>query len=191
MERQKIYAYIDESGQDTKGEFFVVAVVVLEEDRDFILRSLEKIEQKSGKKNMKWHKTKTEFKEKYFREILNDNTFKNTTFFNTFTNTKQYIEMTSYAGARAILKKVGKNDYRATVYIDGFNKKEIDKFTRVLKSFQIKRRKVVGVKKEENNAFIRLADAWCGLVRDAKMDNNEWAIKSLRALKKRGVATRL
>lgn len=38
----------------------------------------------------------------------------------------------------------------------------------------IRTRKVRGVKKDQNNAFIRLADAFCGLVRDA-IGGNPWA----------------
>ena len=35
---KKLYCYVDESGQDTKGGFFVVSIVVLEKERDLILR---------------------------------------------------------------------------------------------------------------------------------------------------------
>lgn len=53
---QKLYAYVDESGQDTKGALFVVGVVVLETERESILKELEQIEEKSGKRVRKWNK---------------------------------------------------------------------------------------------------------------------------------------
>ena len=40
--KQKLYAYVDESGQDTKGSMFVVSVLVLEEERETVLQQLAK-----------------------------------------------------------------------------------------------------------------------------------------------------
>ncbi len=48
----------------------------------------------------------------------------------------------------------------------------------------------MGVKRDENNALIRLADAICGLVRDAQ-DGNKWAKKELKRLIKKGIADAL
>src|SRR5689334_8006427 len=42
---QKLYAYVDESGQDTEGERFYVAVVVIDEVRDELERQLLILEQ--------------------------------------------------------------------------------------------------------------------------------------------------
>lgn len=50
---QRLFAYVDESGQDTNGTLFVVGVVILEDERDNILKELERIEDESGKKNIK------------------------------------------------------------------------------------------------------------------------------------------
>ena len=46
---QKLYAYVDESGQDTAGRLFVVSVLLLAEERDALLPRLEGIETRSGK----------------------------------------------------------------------------------------------------------------------------------------------
>ena len=55
---QKLYAYVDESGQDTAGRLFVVSVLLLAEERDALLPRLEGIETRSGKQNTKWQKTR-------------------------------------------------------------------------------------------------------------------------------------
>jgi hypothetical protein len=55
---QKLYAYVDESGQDTAGRLFVVGVLLLADERDALLPRLEAIEIRSGKHNMKWQKTR-------------------------------------------------------------------------------------------------------------------------------------
>ncbi|MDP2951519.1 MAG: hypothetical protein Q8N55_03995 [bacterium] len=98
--------------------------------------------------------------------------------------------MTSYATAKAILKKAQKKPYTASIYVDGFNKKEVANFSKELRALQINKKKVRGVKRDENNAFIRFADALCGLVRDQE-DGREWAIEMVRKLKKRGIVSAL
>ena len=47
--KHKLWAYIDESGQDTAGAFFVVGVVVLDAEREHIAQELERIETYSKK----------------------------------------------------------------------------------------------------------------------------------------------
>jgi len=189
-EDQKLYAYVDESGQDTKGALFVVSVVVLEEEREDITKELERIEKESGKKNVKWHKARPEFREAYLRNITQSPLFINTLFFETFSESKEYLEMTSYATAKAILKKAADRAYRVTVYVDGFNAAEVSHLRQELKALNIKQRKVKGVRRDENNALIRLADALCGLVRDAR-DGNLSASDILRMLGKKKIVTAL
>jgi len=53
---QKLYCYVDETGQDTKGRLFLVAVVVLVSDRENLRSKLRKAEQISGKGIKKWMK---------------------------------------------------------------------------------------------------------------------------------------
>lgn len=185
---QKLYCYVDESGQDTKGALFVVGVVILESEREQAFKELERIEKESGKKNVKWHKARPVFREAYMRAMAKTQIFENTLFFEVFKNSKEYLEMTSYTTAKAIFKKAGDSEYSVTVYVDGLSKTEIVLFGKELKALNIKRKKVKGVRKDENNPFIRLADALCGLVRDAR-DGNPDATGLLRLLQKRKTTT--
>lgn len=188
--KRKLYAYVDESGQDTKGMVFVVSVLILEQERQAICEILEKIENECGKKNAKWNKSRHEFRKAYIEEITKIEELKRRIFFDTFSDTKKYIELTSFATAKAILKKADEDEYKVTVFVDGFKKKEIDTFSKGLKDLKIRTRKIRGVKKDENNAFIRLVDAICGLVRDAN-DKHEWAIKALSKLEKEKLISEL
>ncbi len=43
-DRQKLYCYVDETGQDTEGHLFLVSVVVTEQERESFARELERIE---------------------------------------------------------------------------------------------------------------------------------------------------
>jgi hypothetical protein len=183
---KKLYCYVDESGQDAKGKFFVVSLVIVEDERDSILSELENIELKSGKKRIKWHRARPKFRDHYIDALAVSDLLKNKIYFDTFTNSKQYIKMTSYATARAIIKKSHEQKYTVSVYVDGFKRQEVVLFSRILSELNIKRRKVMGVKRDENNAFIRLADAVCGLIRDAE-DGNESAKHALKRLTKKGI----
>lgn len=187
---QKLYAYVDESGQDTKGALFVVGVVVLETERESILKELEQIEEKSRKRVRKWNKAPYAYRKSYFDGVVRSHAFQNSLFFETFTDNKKYIEMTSYATAKAILKRVTDSNYTTTIFIDGFREREIEIFMQGLRDLHIRRRKIRGVRKEESNSFILLADALCGLVRDAN-DEDEWASAMLHKMKKEGILTAL
>ncbi len=174
--KKKLYAYVDESGQDTEGFLFVVSVLILENELDKICEELEPIELETKKKNMKWNKAHHAFREAYIEKLLKTEKLRGKIFFEMFSDTKKYIELTSFATAKAILKKSGNGEYKVTVFVDGFKKKEIEIFSKGLRDLNIRTRKIRGVKKDENNAFIRLVDAICGLIRD-KEDGNEWAGK--------------
>lgn len=189
MEKKKLYVYVDESGQDTKGMVFIVSVLVLEKDREIICEILKEVEEKSGKKNVKWHKSRYEFRKRYFEEITKIKCLKNLIFFDSFSDTKKYIELTSFATAKAILKKSGEN-YKATVFVDGLRKKELEVFIHGLRDLKIRTKKIRGVKKDENNAFIRLVDSVCGLARDAYQGNN-WAKSKLEELKLKNILLEL
>ena len=189
-DKQKIYAYVDESGQDTKGLVFVVSVLIMEREREALADELEKIEKESGKNNLKWHKAKYEFCREYIAGVSRLDILRRKIFFEVFSDTKKYLELTSYATAKAILKKSG-GDYKATVFVDGLRKKELAIFTKGLRDLKIKTKKIRGVKKDENNVFIRLVDAVCGLIRDAYDDKNIWAKGAVEKLKKKGISEEL
>lgn len=187
--KKKLYVYVDESGQDTKGLLFVVSILILEGEREAIQEMLEGLEGKSQKKNAKWNKARYDYRRQYVEEILKAKRLQKSLFFEIFGDTKKYIQLTSYATAKAILKKGGK-DYKATVFIDGFKKQEIKIFTRGLRDLRVQTKKIRGVKKEENNAFIRLVDAVCVLVRDVQK-KDIWAVKMLEKLKAEKIITEL
>lgn len=180
-EKKKLYAYVDESGQDTEGLVFVVSVLILGDERSVLQEELERIEVESRKKNTKWNKSHHEFRKAYLEGILKTKSLRGKMFFEKFSDTKKYIQLTSFATAKAILKKSGSDDYKVTVFVDGFKKREIEVFSRGLRDLRIKTRKIRGVKKDENNAFIRLVDALCGLVRD-KDGGSKWADEAVKRL---------
>ncbi len=183
-----IFGYVDESGQDTIGLFFVVSILIVGTERDELNHLLERIEKESGKGILKWRKTSIKKREIYIQLLIKTSFFVHTLFYETFTDSKEYLDMTATAAGDA-LRVYGADD-KAIVFVDGLRESAVPKFKRQLKPSVDISVKVRGVRKDENNAFIRLADAVCGLVRDAYA-NQDWAVKTLRLLKKKGLVTKL
>ncbi|MBI2335052.1 DUF3800 domain-containing protein, partial [Candidatus Daviesbacteria bacterium] len=76
MTTKKFYCYVDETGQDTKGKFFLVTVVVKDQqDVNNLQEQLEGIE-KLTKKKLKWSKSSFKTREKYLLQIAKINKLK-------------------------------------------------------------------------------------------------------------------
>jgi Protein of unknown function (DUF3800) len=186
---QKLYAYVDESGQETAGRLFVVSVLLLAEEREALLPRLEAIEARSGKHNTKWQKTRHTYRQAYMEEIRGLALVHQTLFFDILRQSRDYMELTARTTARAIQRKA-QAPYKVTVFVDGLRRHEIPLFSKALRRLHIRTSKDRGVRREENDACIRLADAVCGLVRDAE-EHQPWARTMLESLQQRGIVTKL
>lgn len=74
--KQKLYCYVDENGQDTKGDIFIVSVVVTGKERDELLTLCEEIEQKSGKGKFKWGKAERKLRLEFIKQIFFNKNFR-------------------------------------------------------------------------------------------------------------------
>lgn len=161
---QKLYCYVDETGQDTGGRLFLVSVIITEKEQQELREKLEIIEKQTKKRFSKWIKTKKDIKRKYLQKIIETNLFKNKIFFAHHIQTKAYTLATIDTTAKAISRKALR-EYEANIYIDGLSRTERRRFASELRKLRIKVRKVRGIR-DQSDAFIRLADAICGFVRD-------------------------
>lgn len=165
MLTQKLYCFVDETGQDTAGKLFLVAIVLKEVNQlESLERKLEGTEKRSGKKQAKWKRTKKEIKKKYLEELLQIKELRKSIFYSIYENTTEYTSLTSFTVAKAVLSKCNK-DYTVTVVIDGLNDKERDVVRNELKKLKIKYNKIRGMK-DEQNIFLRLSDAMVGFLRE-------------------------
>lgn len=171
---KKLYCYVDESGQDTEGKFFLVSVIITEKEREKLEKELMKIEVSSGKKNVKWSKAKDEAKTNYIKKVLKLDLIKGRLNYSVYRNTKDYLTKTILTTAKAI-SNYSNDDYKAVILIDGLRKSQTKRFGTELRHLRIRTEKVRGIKKEETNAFMRLADALCGFVRSALLDKSDMA----------------
>ncbi len=161
---QAIYAFVDETGQDTKGEIFIVSVVVTDEEHDRINEALTDIEQRSNKRLDKWRKARFKTRLAYLQSVIANPLFTNAIFFSHYTASLAYFELTVETTARAIQYKAAAAQ-PATIVVDGLSGQSIDRFKKSLRQRNINARKVRGVR-DESEPLIRLADAIAGFVRD-------------------------
>lgn len=181
---QRLYCYVDETGQETEGDFFLVTVVIAEQERDAIEQELEAIELSTGKKNLKWRKSAFDRRLAYIREVLSRPIFEDKIFFSHYEQTKAYVELTVYTTAKAINHCVH-GEYRATVIVDGLTGSEVTRFGKELRQLNIKVKKVRGAR-DESSPLIRLADAFAGFLRDG-IEEQEYAQELYREAQRRGV----
>ncbi|MCX6789084.1 MAG: DUF3800 domain-containing protein [Candidatus Gribaldobacteria bacterium] len=161
---QKLYCYVDETGQDTKGRLFLVAVVVLVSDRENLRAKLRKAEQVSGKGIKKWMKATHKQHEQYIKQIISDSEFSNAIFYTRYDNARNYVDLTILSTAKAILGKA-KSPYTAIVFVDGLGRPERHRFAAGLRKLKVNVKKVRGIR-DQSDEFARLADAAAGFVRD-------------------------
>ncbi len=170
--KQKLYCYVDETGQDTEGQLFLVSVVVTEQEQETFARELERIEAESGKRHSKWHKSAVGRKIAYIKAVLACPIFQRTIFFSHYANSQAYVDLTVYTTAKAILQRA-QDDYKATVIVDGLSGSQVRHFSNELRKLHIRIRKVRGAR-DEAEPGIRLADAFAGFLRDVQ-EGKEYA----------------
>lgn len=164
--KPNLYCYVDETGQDTLGRLFIVSVVIAAADRDSLVAGLEHIERLSGKGKVKWIHTRHQARLACMQAVLSASVIRETLYFSTYHDTKSYMALTVLSTAKAILTAAGDTS-EATVHVDGLPKARLRWFGVELRRLSIRTRKVAGVRREESDALMRLADACCGFVRQA------------------------
>ncbi len=161
---QKLYCYVDETGQDTLGTFFLVSVIVIESERDEANTILEAAGQKSGKGKVKWRAAKLSLKQAYIEAILAERLCQGRLTCSVYKETSDYLRDTAHAVHLAIAHFATTSDYKATIIVDGLEGSNEQLFRNYIRDFGIRFKTVRGVK-DEANAFVRLADALSGFAR--------------------------
>lgn len=172
---KKLYCYVDETGQDTYGEKFIVVSIVVSDEKDVVLDLLEEAEVKSGKTKRKWIKTRSKERARYL-ELTPQKELKGKIYYRIFHNSKEYEDLMVLVIAQAINLYVERNsikEYKATIVIDGLKKTEAKRVAKSLRLLGIKIRKVRG-EKDESNALLRLSDALAGLIREADEGSDQY-----------------
>ncbi len=67
---QRLYCYIDETGQDVSSVFFIVVAVVSDRQQDLLRQALLEIETAARTGHRKWHKSRPERRLGYLQLVL-------------------------------------------------------------------------------------------------------------------------
>lgn len=164
-QQRRVDLYVDESGQDTRGRSFYVAVIVIE-DSDKFRQLCESAEEISGKGNTKWGKADKNKRLVYLRTVIQHAASCNVKlFYNVFHRTTDYDAATIEGIAKSI-RVLRPSGSRVYVHVDGLTKTKRSDYQTRLRKFSCPVKKVRGIRRDENEPLIRLADAIVGASRD-------------------------
>ncbi|TAN34007.1 DUF3800 domain-containing protein [Patescibacteria group bacterium] len=162
---EKLYCYVDESGQDTKSEIFVVVAVVSAEEQGVLKEQLNNIEKEVKTNKLKWHKTRRDRRIAYLKLVLAREVAAGDVYIARYRKPIPYFFPVIKLLEKAI-KEVAISPYQARVYIDGIDKKKARELTNALRASGVSLRAIKG-RRDESEPAIRLADMWAGCARSA------------------------
>lgn len=181
--KQKLYCYVDETGQDIRSNVFIVVAVVNAEEQVFLRRQLETIEQETGIGKRKWHKASHERRMLFLETAFERGIAKNSIFFGTYRKPLPYFLPMLDTVAKAIKAKAS-GAYQTRVYVDGIDRKKAKELTNALRMEGVSLVMVKG-KRDESEPLIRFADRWAGCSR-ASLEGNAEAKLLVESAKRTG-----
>jgi hypothetical protein len=162
---QKRSYYVDETGQDTEGKLFIVAMVMAQGDQDTLRTILSQCEQASGKGKKKWTKATRGQRQAYMECVVQEAAFQRRLFFCRFQETREYLTCVCESLARVTTALAGTTPTPVAAFIDGLGREERHQVGTLLRRRHLMVDKVRGLR-DESDELIRLADAIAGFVRD-------------------------
>jgi hypothetical protein len=170
---EKLYCYVDETGQDTKGKFFVIVTIMVGKERDDLTRFIEETEEQTGKGSRKWMKSKRYLN--FVRKVLFHPLFKEKIFYQTFRKhaIEDYDPLMIQTITKAIQSFVSQQEikrYKVTIIIDGLLTPRRQLYLgSLIRKAGIITEKVKGAR-DQSDAFVRLADTVAGMIREGEED---------------------
>lgn len=164
---QKLYCFVDETGQDIGSEDFIVVTVVSDKDQEKTRDALLEIENVAKVGIRKWHKSKPERRMRYLQLVLSRGIGSGEVYVSRYRKPVSYFMAIAETIEKAIKDKAEEN-YQALVYIDGIDKKKARELTTLLRLRGIQLASIKG-RRDDSEPFIRLADRWAGCIRRAHL----------------------
>lgn len=168
---QRLYCYVDETGQDVTSAFFIVVAVVSDEQQDRLRQELVEIESIARTGHRKWHKSRPERRIKYLQLVLQRQVGAGEVYFGRYQKPLPYFLPMLDTIEKAIFAEA-QGEYRALVYVDGIDRKKAQELTNALRLRRV-RLDLVKSRRDESEPLIRLADMWAGCLRDAILGEKE------------------
>ena len=172
--KQKIYVYVDESGQDDASKVFIVVSAISVKDSDLLRRQLLDVEEQAKTHALKWNKLKHDRRVRYISLVLERKIAAGKVFIGRYPKPVHYFYPIASVIARAIkhLAQETEEKYLAIVHVDGANKKVSKELTNALRANGISLLMVRG-KTDQGEIVIRFADIWAGCIRSALLDEGD------------------
>jgi len=162
---QKLYCYVDETGQDAASDIFVVVAVVSAAEQEPFRQALMDIEHLAGIGQVKWHKLLSVRRMRYLNLVLERNLGREETFFGPYPKPLPYFFPLLDVLEQAIKIKAVP-PYSARVFVDGIDRKKGAELTNALRLRGVSL-ELVRSRRDESEPIIRLADRWAGCIRRA------------------------
>jgi hypothetical protein len=172
---QKLYCFVDESGQDSVAQpgkklaLFVVAIVMVSDDQLSLKSVCEQYEQRSRKRASPWHKARYDYRLAYIRRVVGDKRFRGVLHYQFIEQpAKAFFDSYTLQGIANILSESFKDDaVLKEIYVDGLTRSKQADYGIELRRMGARRATFHRIT-DQASAFIRLADALAGLVREAE-----------------------
>jgi hypothetical protein len=163
----KLYCYVDETHPGDAMRHFIVGVVIADDNRDD-LESLCREFETEARKRKKWSQSKDAANYAYMGMVIDAEPVNGRLFYAVFDGLADYL---AYAadGIVAAIEAFNASEPIATVMYDALPRTLERALKNLLRQRGVKIDKVRGPRREENEPLLMLADAVCGLARDAAM----------------------
>jgi len=180
---QKLYCYVDETGQDPTSDFFIVVVVIIGNERESIRKKLENIERSAGTNRKKWHKVRHKNRMRYLAFLLEQKIAAGEIYVASYQKPIPFFFPMIDILEKAI-KQLAVEKYRASIYVDGIDRYKARELTNALRARDVSL-PIVKSSRDESEPLIRLADMWAGCVRSALLGRED-AQDMVKRAKKEG-----
>ena len=187
VQKQKLYCYVDETGQDINSEFFIVVAIISDKEQNLLRNELLEIESLAKIGQRKWRKSQFKRNKQYLQLVLKRKIGKGEIYFGHYKKPIPYFLPMLETLEKSILDKA-ENDYKAIVYVDGIDKKKAAELTNALRLRKINL-EFVRSARDESEPLIRLADRWVGCIRRALLKKE--AKEILESAKKKNYLKRI
>ena len=168
--KAKYYLYIDETGQHTRGEMFVVAVACFEGvNAQSIADTLTHIEEvKTNKGLRKWVRTPIAVRRLFLQEVVSiARQGKIKFYYKIYSDGTDYLPRTRETIAAAIRAHQPQLHADLIVVVDGLNSEGREVVRRTLRRHSFPYSRTVRGGRDESSPYIRLVDSMAGFVRHA------------------------
>jgi len=169
--KQKIYCYVDETGQDAGSKVFIVVAAVVKGKPEVVRLSLSKLERRLKIGNKKWHKSRHKDRINFISNFLEEKFNHLQIYFGRFKKPSPYFFPT-FEVIQKSLEFYSQEPIEAIIYVDGQDSISAKKMTNALRSKRLHLNLVKGLR-DETEVLIRLADRWAGCLRLAFLGDDE------------------